>query len=101
MQLKLGIAQGSILAQSLFNLYLDEALKSKKILRDLIQYGRLKAYADDIAILSKNRAETEKVIKAFGKIGEEYNLQINKKKCEILTLKEDRTEAKEIEGIKI
>ena len=54
-------------------------MKSKKILRDLIQYGRLKAYADDIAILSKNRAETEGIIKAFGKIGEEYNLHINKK----------------------
>ena len=61
----------------------------------------MKAYADDIAILSKNKAETKEIIKAFGKIGEEYNLHINKKKCEILCLKEDRTEAEEIEGIKV
>ena len=61
----------------------------------------MEAYADEIAILSKNRVESEGFIKAFGKIGEEYNLHINKKKCEILCLKEERTEAEEIEGIKI
>ena len=50
-----GIAQGSILAPSLFNIYLEEALKSEKILNRLIEHGKLLAYADDLMIMNRNK----------------------------------------------
>jgi len=52
-----GIAQGSVLAPYLFNIYLEEALLSNSTFRCLIERRDLLAYADDIAVFTKNDSE--------------------------------------------
>ena len=41
----------------LFNIYLEEALLSKPILKKVIEQGRLKGFADDIAIVTDSIEE--------------------------------------------
>lgn len=43
-----GVAQGSVLAPLLFNLYLEDALASSALLQQMIKRGDLVVYADDI-----------------------------------------------------
>ena len=55
--LNFGIAQGSVLAPYLFNIYLEEPLNSSDVLKELIVRKDLLAYADDITIFTKNDME--------------------------------------------
>ena len=52
-----GIAQGSVLAPYLFNVYLEEALDSCDVFRELTMRKDLLPYADDIAVFTKNDTE--------------------------------------------
>ena len=63
--IKYGVAQGSVLAPYLFNIYLDEAISSSKFLSDLVGREDLIAYADDISIFTKSDSEIKQVITAF------------------------------------
>ncbi len=49
-----GVAQGSVLSPLLFNVYLDEALRSSERLTQLIKRGDLIAYADDLYIYAQD-----------------------------------------------
>ena len=49
----------------MFNVYLDEALKSQETLNLLVQKQMLRAFADDIVCVVKNKEELTNVIKSF------------------------------------
>ena len=85
MNAEMGLPQGSILSPVLFNVYLEEALKSSKKLVGLIRRGDLLAFADDMLVMSNCQHEINEVIEELAKLNLEWNLRLNKKKSEILT----------------
>jgi RNA-directed DNA polymerase len=85
MNAEMGLPQGSILSPVLFNVYLEEALKSSKKLVELIRRGDLLAFADDMLVMSNCQHEINEVIEELAKLNLEWNLRLNKKKSEILT----------------
>jgi hypothetical protein len=46
----------------LFNVYLEEALKSSKKLEEVRSRGDLLAFADDMLVMSNNQHEVEQII---------------------------------------
>ena len=85
MNAEMGLPQGSILSPVLFNVYLEEALKSSKKLVELIRRGDLLAFADDMLVMSDSQHEIEQVIEELAILNVKWNLRLNKKKSEILT----------------
>jgi hypothetical protein len=85
MNAEMGLPQGSILSPVLFNVYLEEALKSSKKLVELIKRGDLLAFADDMLVMSNCQYEVNEVIEELAKLNMDWNLRLNKKKSEILT----------------
>ena len=69
MKTEMGLPQGSILSPVLFNVYLEEALKSSNKLEEVRKRGDLLAFADDMLVMSNSRAEVETIV------GELANLQ--------------------------
>ena len=59
MNAEMGLPQGSILSPVLFNVYLEEALKSSRKLEDLRRRGDLLAFADDMLVMSNSQSEIE------------------------------------------
>ena len=96
-----GIAQGSVLAPYLFNIYLEEALNSCDVFKELMRRQDLLAYADDITIFTKNDIEIGRVVQGFRQMEQHFNLRINLKKCEILRIKGGSLNIKQIEGIEV
>ena len=80
----------------LFNVYLEEALKSSSNLEAVRKRGDLLAFADDMLIMTNNQNELVMVIEELTALQQRWNLRLNKKKSEILT-KED---IQEVGGIK-
>jgi len=56
---EMGLPQGSILSPVLFNVYLEEALKSSRKLEDMRRRGDLLAFADDMLVMSNSQPEIE------------------------------------------
>jgi hypothetical protein len=57
MEAEMGLPQGSILSPVLFNVYLEEALKSSEKLEEVRRRGDLLAFADDMLVMSNNQHE--------------------------------------------
>jgi len=93
---EMGLPQGSVLSPVLFNVYLEEALKSSLKLEEVRKRGDLLAFADDMLVMTNNQSELTMIIDELGKLQQQWNLRLNKKKSEILT-KED---IQEVNGIK-
>lgn len=89
------------MAPYLFNIYMEEALNSCDIFKQLILRKDLLAYADDITIFTKNDVEISHVIQGFRSLEEQYNLRINLRKCEILRIKGGPGNVRQVEGIEV
>ncbi len=84
MNAEMGLPQGSILSPVLFNLYLEEALKSSRKLEDMRRRGDLLDFADDMLMKSNSQPEVEQAIEVLGTLKINWNLRLNKKKSLIL-----------------
>jgi len=70
-----GVLQRGILSLWLFNIYIDDLVRSlKDISFDVL------AYADDIAVICRNREELDKVIDLLKKWSNVNEIAVNKKK---------------------
>jgi hypothetical protein len=58
----MGLPQGSVLSPVLFNVYLEEALKSSSKLESVRKRGDLLAFADDMLVMSNNQNEMNMIV---------------------------------------
>jgi len=78
------VAQGSVLAPELFNIYLEEAIRSKPTLKAKYDAATAVAFADDLIIKVENEEECRRVIRELEALEDEWHLTLNKKKSVIL-----------------
>ena len=77
---EMGLPQGSVLSPVLFNVYLEEALRSSELLKKVRSRGDLLAFADDMLIMSNEREEIERAIHELACLHMSFNLRLKKKK---------------------
>lgn len=78
-----GVAQGSIISPSLFNIYSEDLYK--KLERDAsINYQDLMGYADDLLVMCDSKHQLTQVIKAIREWSVENNLALNDSKSGIV-----------------
>ena len=87
MNAEMGLPQGSILSPVLFNVYLEEALKSSKKLEELRRRGDLLAFADDMLVMSNSQPEVEQVVNELTKLSDDWNLRLNKRSLKSLQVR--------------
>ena len=61
----------------LFNVYLEEAIRSSKKLEEVRSRGDLLAFADDMLVMSNQEAEVGMIIEELAKVQQEWNLRLN------------------------
>lgn len=80
-----GVLQGGILSPWLFNIYIDDLVRSLKE----VSFEVL-AYADDLAVICKNKHELDGVIDLLERWATDNEIAVNKKKSAILVIDNDR-----------
>ena len=91
-----GVLQGGILSPWLFNIYIDDLVRS---LKD-VSFEVL-AYADDLAVICKNKEELDKVIDCLENWATTNEIDVNKKKSGILIIDNDRNNMHRYKGYPI
>ena len=91
-----GVLQGGILSPWLFNIYIDDLVRSLKS----VSFEVL-AYADDLAVICKNKQELDKVIECLGNWATVNEIEVNKKKSGILIVDNDRNNMSKYKGYPI
>ena len=81
MNVNRGVLQGSVLSPYLFNIYINDLIEEI----DLNAFEVL-AYADDIAVICKNKEELLNVMKIVERWSNDNKVNINKKKSGILVI---------------
>ena len=76
MNAEMGLPQGSILSPVLFNVYLEEPLKSSRKLEEIRRRGDLLAIADDILVMSNSQHEIEMVVEELATLNINWNLRL-------------------------
>ena len=76
----MGLHQGSVLSPVLFNVYLEEAIKSSQKLDEVRSRGDLLAFADDMLVMSNSQGEIEQIINELTSLQVRWNLKLNKRK---------------------
>lgn len=82
---KWGVPQGGVLSPVLFNVYLEEALKSKQNLWKAALKGHLVAYADDMVICTSSEEELKVMISELEQLDTLWGIKMNLNKSEILS----------------
>ena len=91
-----GVLQGSILSPWLFNIYIDHLVRSLKE----VSFEVL-AYADDLAVICKNRQELDKVIDLLENWATTNEIAVNKKNSGILVIHNDSNDMHQYKGFPI
>jgi hypothetical protein len=73
METEMGVLKGSILSPVLFNVYLEEALKSSNKLEEVRRRVDLLAFADDMLVMSNNQHEVEMIVNELTKLTSNWN----------------------------
>ncbi len=61
----MGLPKRSVLSPVLFNVYLEEAIRSSNKLEEVRRRGDLLAFADDILVKTNSKPELEHIINEF------------------------------------
>ena len=61
----MSLPQGSVLSPVLFNVYLEEAIRSSNKLEEVRRRGDLLAFADDMLVMTNSKPELEQIISEF------------------------------------
>lgn len=74
-----GVLQGSILSPMVFNIYINDLItKTDNVAFEIL------VYADDIAVICKNKLELLNIMNIVKNLAKNNDVQINKKKSGIL-----------------